>query len=161
MNTAPNCGARPSACPADWNLRCIRDPCVCSRSIWVDEDLRIAEPACTAAVEPACATSCPTQFSCPGLAPPLKCIQERCTCRPIVDPLSIPQVDPRLIAQQMQMQMGGQMGPQGQMGQGQMGPQGHMGAPAQGKGPQGQAQSQMGGQMAPQGKAAGGKAPTG
>jgi hypothetical protein len=120
---APQCGPRPSQCPNDWKLRCIRDPCVCTRSIWVDEDLRIAEPACTTALQPQCASSCPTQFSCPGLNPPLRCIQEPCTCRPIVDPASIPQMQPG--GQMMQPgQPGGQMGqPGGQMGQpGQMQP---------------------------------------
>jgi hypothetical protein len=157
MNNAPNCGPRPSACPADWNLRCIRDPCVCSRSIWVDEDLRIAETACATAVEPPCATTCPTQFSCPGLNSPFRCIQERCTCRPIVDPLSM------MAQQTLQMGQGPQMG--GPQGKGQMGgPQGkgQMGGP-QGKGqmiggPQGKGQMIGGpqgtGQMmgGPQGK---------
>lgn len=115
QNAAPDCGPRPTACPSDWRLRCIRDPCVCTRSIWVDEDLRVAEQACAAAIEPPCATTCPTTFSCPGLNAPLKCVQERCTCRPMVDPASI-----ALLQQQQQQQ---QQGGQQQMGQpGQQGP---------------------------------------
>jgi hypothetical protein len=80
------CGPPPAACPADWQLRCVRDPCVCSRRIWVDEDVRLASPACLQALAPPCVpqSACPAKFSCPGLpeGSPL-CVQEKCTCRPV------------------------------------------------------------------------------
>jgi len=139
---APNCGTRPTACPSDWKLRCIRDPCVCTRSIWVDEDLRVPDSACSAAIQPPCATTCPSKFSCPGLPSPLKCMQQKCTCQTVVDPSSMP---PGMGAQGQGGQgqgPPGQMGPQGQMG----GPPGQMGGPpGQMGGPPGQMGGQMGG----------------
>lgn len=80
------CPPRPDACPGDWQLRCIRDPCACNRHIWVDEDVRFTTPQCTAAISPPCATECPVDFSCGDekALPGQTCIQEQCTCRPVI-----------------------------------------------------------------------------
>lgn len=81
------CGAKPAACGSDWALRCVRDPCVCSRYVWVDEDTRFASVECTAAITPPCAAAdaCPKKGSwhCPNGVTDDNCIQETCTCRPI------------------------------------------------------------------------------
>jgi hypothetical protein len=65
---------------------------VCNRSIWVDEDLRIASAACSQALIPPCATSCPANFTC-SAKPPLRCLQDPCTCHIIVDPASLPRLN--------------------------------------------------------------------
>lgn len=114
------CPDRPSACGKDWNLRCIVDPCVCSRKIWINEDVRIPSPQCEAAVVPACLdqADCPADFACPpGVPEGIPCVQEQCTCRPIPDPFYM-----------MQMMQGGQNGPNMMQG-GPMG--GQMGGPGE------------------------------
>lgn len=92
----PYCGARADllGCPDSVELECVLDPCVCI-SLWVEKDLGFP-PRCAADYRPPCIPqeSCPSAFECPP--PPadlrmpdiisnnLVCVQEPCTCRPIV-----------------------------------------------------------------------------
>jgi len=90
----PMCGDRPPLCPEQMDLQCVLDPCVCI-SLWVDAATGLP-PRCTADYRPPCIPpdKCPADFEC-GEAPAdldipdvirshLICIQEPCTCRPIV-----------------------------------------------------------------------------
>mmetsp|Transcript_20443 Transcript_20443/g.28749 ORF Transcript_20443/g.28749 Transcript_20443/m.28749 type:complete len:1085 (+) Transcript_20443:25-3279(+) len=89
LDTPITCGPKPAACGDDWNLRCIRDPCVCNRFIWVDEDIRFASTECTEALVPPCvpASQCPSSgWACPNGIPQEFCMQEPCTCRPVPTP---------------------------------------------------------------------------
>jgi hypothetical protein len=89
----PYCGERPSSC-AGVELECILDACTCI-SMWVDVR-HGSPPRCSESYRPPCipAERCPLTFACPE--PPsnlnlpavildaLTCVQEACTCRPIV-----------------------------------------------------------------------------
>lgn len=108
----PNCGAWPDVCPTDWKLRCVTDPCTCTSSIWLDEDVRITSQECVAAIQPQCVTTCPEEFYCEELSEfpadsGVECIQELCTCKPILDPSSVELFiwnQQQLYAQQLQQQ---------------------------------------------------------
>lgn len=96
----PDCGKRPKDCPSALKLKCIMDPCVCL-SLWVDEDVGLP-PICTADYVPPCIASdkCPSKFTCDPLPDHvvvldvvrehLQCVQEECTCRPVLELACIP-----------------------------------------------------------------------
>jgi len=83
-----DCPSRPDTCPGDWKLKCVQDPCSCFRKIWVDEDVRLSSTECSSAIVPACVApdDCPKNFECENLPFGGRCIQEPCTCRPVVIP---------------------------------------------------------------------------
>lgn len=90
-----DCGPYPVACPKDWNIKCVLDPCVC-RPYWFDMDVRFTKETCKMALEPPCIPyeECPI-FNCTDLTEEqqslisqrdqdlMECVPQPCTCRPI------------------------------------------------------------------------------
>lgn len=92
----PDCGERPTECPDDWQLRCIIDQCAC-RWRWFSADLRLPAPFCSQALQECyLPQDCPIDYNCPApsesitsqvethILDQLDCVQETCSCKPIL-----------------------------------------------------------------------------
>jgi hypothetical protein len=99
-NKAPKCSVRPSACPKDWNIQCVIDPCVC-RPVWANLDVRFTPETCKRQLEPPCIpyNECPNLPCLPLTEVQLSnfllenididnliCIPQPCTCIPMFVP---------------------------------------------------------------------------